>query len=128
MDETNNQNSSGENTNNNMHNDPVKDFASGAQNNDMVMGVLSYLGPLVLVPYLMNKNSDFVKFHTKQGMVLFGLEVVIMIVSNMMYLWMLGSLLNLATLVLTIMGIVNVVQGHKKELPVIGSLASNFKF
>lgn len=128
MDETNNQNQAQQNTNNTMHNDPVKDFTSGAGNNNTVMGVLAYIGPLVIVPYLTNKNNDFVKFHTKQGLVLFGIEVVIMILGNMMYLWMLGSLLNLATLILSIIGIVNVVQGEKKELPLIGSWANSLKF
>lgn len=105
--------------------DPVLDFTKG--NNGTVMGALAYLGPLVLIPFLMNKDNEFVKFHTKQGLVLFGLEIIIMVVGNMMYLWMLGTLLNLATLVLTIIGIVNVVQGQRKELPVIGSLAHSIK-
>lgn len=127
MEDTNNQNNS-EQTNSSMHSDPVKDFTSGAQNNDTVMGVLSYLGPLVLVPYLMNKNNDFVKFHTKQGLVLFGVEIVAMLVSSMMFLWMISGLINLAAVVFTIIGIVNVVQGQKKELPIIGAWASSLKF
>ncbi len=128
MDETNNQSTNEQSANNTMHSDPVKDFTAGSGNNNTVMGVLAYIGPLVIVPYLTNKNNDFVKFHTKQGLVLFGLEIIIMVLGNMMYLWMLGSLLNLATLVLSIIGIVNVVQGEKKELPVIGSWASSLKF
>lgn len=128
MDETNNQNQAEQTTNNTMHNDPVKDFTAGSGNNNTVMGVLAYIGPLVIVPYLTSKNNDFVKFHTKQGLVLFGIEIIIMILGNMMYLWMLGSLLNLATLILSIIGIVNVIQGEKKELPFIGSWASSLKF
>ncbi len=128
MDETNNQNQSSGSTGGSMHNDPVKDFASTANNNNTIMGVLAYIGPLVIVPYLTSKNNEFVKFHTKQGLVLFGIEILIMILGNMMFLWMIGSLLNLATLVLSIIGIVNVVQGEKKELPVIGHFASSLKF
>ncbi|TSC70423.1 MAG: hypothetical protein CEO12_357 [Parcubacteria group bacterium Gr01-1014_46] len=111
---------------NSMHNDPVREFTKG-NNNNMVMGILSYLGPLVLIPYLTVKDNDFVKFHSRQGLVLFGIEVIVWLLGSMMYsMWMITNLLNLATLILTVIGIVNVVQGNKKELPVIGGLAKNF--
>ena len=127
-DENHNHSSSGGNTQNpnNTHTDPVLDFTKG--NNSTVMGVLSYLGPLVLIPFLMEKKDEFVKFHIKQGMVLFGLEIVIWLLSSMFYsMSMLLNLLNLATFILAIMGVINVIQGQKKELPVIGSLAQNIK-
>ena len=123
---TNNQNQNSEQQK--MHNDPVKDFTAGGTNNNTIMGILSYLGPLVLIPYLTNKTDEFVKFHTKQGLVLFGIEIVVWLLGSMMYgMMMIGSILNLITLILTIIGIVNVVQGHKKELPVVGAWANNIK-
>lgn len=107
------------------HKDPVMDFTKG--NNSTVMAILAYIGPLVLVPFLMNKENEFVKFHTKQGLVLFGLEIIIMIISRMSIVWILSPVLNLATLILSIIGVVYVAQGQKKALPVIGSLANNIK-
>lgn len=107
------------------HKDPVLDFTKG--NNSTVMGVLSYIGPLVLVPFLMEKKDEFVKFHTKQGLVLFGIEILVVILGSMMFMSALQTLLHLAALVLSIIGVVNVVQGQKKELPVIGTLAQNIK-
>ncbi len=131
MDETNNQNQNSQNQTEETktsQSEPVMDFTKGS-NNNMVMGILSYLGPLVIVPYMMNKDNDFVKFHTKQGLVLFGIEVIVWVIGSMMLpLMMIMSLVNLATLVLSIIGIVNVVQNNKKELPIIGSLAHNLKF
>lgn len=123
--EENQSNNGAQNQGDGEHKDPVLDFTKG--NNTTVMGVLAYIGPLVIIPFLMEKKDEFVKFHTKQGIVLFGLELVIMVLGSMMYLFMLGTLFNLATLVLSIIGIVNVVQGQKKELPVIGSLANSIK-
>lgn len=123
--EENQSNNGAQNQGGGEHKDPVLDFTKG--NNTTVMGVLAYIGPLVIIPFLMEKKDEFVKFHTKQGIVLFGLELVIMVLGSMMYLFMLGILFNLATLVLSIIGIVNVVQGQKKELPVIGSLAHSIK-
>ena len=36
-----------------------------------LLAILSYLGILFLVPYIYNKNSDFVKHHAKTGKNLF---------------------------------------------------------
>lgn len=115
-------------TQNNEHQNSSTPNTSTMTNNT-VMAVLSYIGPLVIVAYLMSKGDEFVKFHTKQGMVVFGIEVLAMIFSPMMYsFWMILNIVNLATLVLSVIGIVNVIQGNKKELPIVGSLAKNFNF
>lgn len=97
-------------------------------NNSTLIAALSYIGPLVVVSYLMSKDSDFVKFHAKQGLVVFGIEVIWIILSQMFYLYNFNMIVNLATLILSIMGIVYVVQGQKKELPLVGGLAKNFNF
>ena len=94
-----------------------------------LMGVLSYLGILIIIPFLMAKDDPFVKFHIKQGLLLVIVEIAVWVLgSSMWQLWMLLNLVNLATLVLSIIGIVNVVQGNQKELPLIGGLAKNFTF
>lgn len=108
-----------------------------------VMGILAYLGILVLVPIFAAKNSPFAKFHSNQGLNLCIIGVA---------LWLLNMLISWATtttkyvwgipypdhswlyyiwafiyfiaciflLVLAIMGIVNAAKGEKKELPIIG--------
>ncbi len=106
---------------------PVMDFTKG--NNNTIMAAISYIGPLVVFSYLMGKNNEFVRFHAKQGMVVFGLEILVWILGSMLYsMWVVMNLLNLVTLVLSIMGIVNVIQGQKKELPVVGGWAKNINF
>lgn len=113
--------------NQSMHNDPVKNFTSG--NNNTFLAVISYIGPLVIFSYLMSKDSEFVRFHAKQGMVVFGIEVIMWIISSMMYsMWMVLNVVNLATLILSIIGIVNAVQGNKKELPLVGGWAKMVNF
>jgi uncharacterized membrane protein len=77
---------------------------------------------------MMGKHDEFTFFHAKQGIVLFGIEVAVFVVATMLHMFPLIGLLNLATLVLTIIGIVNVVQDKKAELPVIGSLAQHVNF
>lgn len=97
-------------------------------NNSQIMGILAYLGPLVIVSYLMGKDDPFVKFHIKQGLVLFAIEVVVWVLSGMFFFgfWQLLQLINLATLILSIMGIVHVVRHEQKEVPIVGGLANNF--
>ena len=100
-----------------------------SQNQNMLMGILAYLGILVVVPFMVAKDDPFVKFHIKQGLILLVIEVAVWFLT--MVIWLLAPiamLVNLGVLVLSIMGIVNVVQGHEKELPVVGKFSSYFKF
>ncbi len=93
------------------------------------MGILAYLGILVIIPFIMAKENPSVKFHIKQGLVLLVIEAVIWVLGMFVSpLWMIFSLVNLATLILSIIGIVNVVNGQEKELPVVGKYSSYFKF
>ncbi len=97
---------------------------------DTLMGVLCYLGPLVIIPYMTALDNPFVKFHVKQGIVLFGLEVVIYILGSMFLfsgLYPIIMLLNLGTLIFTIIGIVNVVGKKEVALPLIGQFADKIK-
>lgn len=101
---------------------------AGTQNTTL-MSVLAYLGILVVIPYLMAKDDPVVKFHVKQGLVLAVIEVIVWIAGSMVY--MLAPVLmivNLAALVLSIIGIVNVIQGNQKELPLVGQFSKHFNF
>ncbi len=94
-----------------------------------LMGVLCYLGPLVIVSLLAAKGDMFVKYHVKQGLVLFIIEVVVWFLGMYFWpLWMFLQLVNLGVFILAIIGIVNVVNGEEKPLPLVGSLAEGFKF
>jgi uncharacterized membrane protein len=81
------------------------------------------LGFLVLIPYLTKQKDPFVKFHLKQGLALFILEILVIIISHIFYIWILIRLLNLGTFILSVIGIIHVVQKEEKELPVIGDYA-----
>lgn len=113
------------NQNNSQNSTPVAQNTGG---NRTIMGVLSYLGPLVIVSYLVSKDDPFVKFHIKQGLVIFGIEVIVWALGSMMWSFMmLLNIVNLGTFILSIIGIINVVQSKEKELPLVGSFANNLK-
>lgn len=103
--------------------------APNKKENRTLMGVLAYLGPLVIISYLMAKDDSFVKFHIKQGLVLLVIEIIFWVIGPMSWsFFMLMQLLNLAVLVLAIIGIINVTQGKEKDLPLVGQFARYFSF
>lgn len=98
------------------------------QSNDKLMGVLSYLGILCLIPYFVKDQSSFVRFHALRGLNLFLLEVIAGVASSIIAFILpgLGSLIgwiaSVAGLVFSIIGIINVANGDEKELPIIGGI------
>jgi fumarate reductase subunit D len=98
--------------------------------NNTLMAVLAYFGILVLVLFLIDVKKDpFVKFHIKQGLVLFILEIVTMLISGLPGVGgLLSNLLGIACVVLSIVGIINAVSGKTTELPVVGTYAKYFTF
>lgn len=101
-----------------------------------VMGVLSYIGILVLVPMLAgDKSSEYVRHHINQGLVLYVISTIVDLLDGR---WVLGfhSLINfgggllswaieiaeLACFILMVMGIVYACQGKRTDLPIIGKI------
>ncbi len=125
---------------------PVDNDAADVQNNK-AMGILSYLGILVLIPLFAAKNSKFAQYHARQGVTLAVFEIAYSIV-NIIITAILGAifplrytliggvthgavygiitgilgLCSIFFLVLAIIGIINAAQGQKKELPIIGKI------
>ena len=87
------------------------------------MAVIAYL--IFFVPLLTDAKDDaFVKFHVKQGIILFVAWILVTIFSMVPIIgWMLGPILWVALLLLLLVGILNAVNGEKKELPFIGQYA-----
>ena len=91
--------------------------------------ILSYFGILFLIPLLICKDSRFAQFHAKQGLVLFIAEAIVFMISLIPFIgWLIGFVCWIACLVLSVMGIINVVNGRQILLPIIGKFAKNFEF
>ena len=110
--------------------DYTSSFDPADVQNNKVMGVLSYLGILVLIPLFAAKNSPFARFHCNQGIVLALAEVlagiVLGIARNLPLIgWifrLVGGLASILWIVLAVIGIVNAINGRAKELPIIGGI------
>jgi len=93
-----------------------------------LMGILSYIGVLCLIPLLTKKDNTFVFFHAKQGVVLFIAEVATAFVAAIPLLgWVVAPIVSIIWLILAIIGIVNVLDGKQKELPILGKYADKIK-
>jgi len=95
-----------------------------------VMGVLSYIFILWLVPLLAARQSKFSMFHCNQGLVLFltcmvvwlPLVVISFIPFVNLIMLIVWPVYGISALVLVILGIINAATGKCKPLPVIGAL------
>lgn len=91
------------------------------------MAIFSYLGLLFLIPLLAAKDDEFAQYHAKQGMVLCIAGIIGYFVSAIPVIgWILAPFVTLIWLIFSILGIVNIVKGKKKELPIIGKYADKF--
>jgi uncharacterized membrane protein len=109
----------------------MEEMQSGQKNT--LMGVLAYLGPLVIIPFILSKEDPFVKFHIKQGLVLFVIEIALWVLVSFFWMlfyqfWMIYQLVNLGIFILVILGVINVVQGKEAELPLVGQFSRYFTF
>lgn len=93
-----------------------------------IMAVLSYIGPLVIVSYLTSKDNSFVRFHIKQGAVLFVIELILWVLGMMIWImWPLIQIVNIAIIVLSVIGIMNAASRKEKPLPLVGSFSQYIK-
>ena len=99
------------------------------KNNINLLAILAYLGLLFIVPLVVcDKNNKFVRFHVNQGIVLFIFSLVFNLLSVVLFFILpaIGSIIGVVesifTLVLVIIGIVNVCKEEMNPLPIIGKI------
>lgn len=117
-----------ENSKNSKKNQQQSTSTQNAKDQNTLMAILSYIGPLVIVSYLTSKDTPFVKFHIKQGSVLFIIELLVWVLGMMIWiLWPLLQIVNIAVIVLAIIGIMNAINKNEKPLPLVGSFSQYIK-
>gem|GEM_PF-969777 len=106
--------------------------------NEVMTGILSYLGILVLIPLLAIKKeerNEYITFHIQQGINLFILEIIVWVACAIIFgvltvitfglFGIIGAiiswLISLVFLVVIVIAIVKSMQGEKWEIPVLGA-------
>lgn len=96
--------------------------------NNMAMGILAYLFWLCLIPKFARKESKFCQYHATQGMFLAVIESALIVLGIIIgFIPIINILLGLVIYVaevactfFAVVGIINVVKGEARELPIIG--------
>lgn len=77
-----------------------------------VLPYFSYLGAMCFIPLIFGSDDDFTLFHAKQGLTLFVVSAICMIIG-------IGLPIKL---IMSIIGIINIINGKKEPLPLIGKI------
>lgn len=92
--------------------------------NEKLWAASAYI--LFFLPMLAPKKTEFLKFHTRQGFNLFLAALALFVVGGVLTVVTLGvfapfmMILQLGLIALVIYGIINSLNGEKKELPLVG--------
>lgn len=90
--------------------------ADAKENRDIA--ALGYAWALSIFVYMWKKDSPFVRFHAKQGIVLFVLSILFWPIPYV------GRFFELLILALCVLGFLNAAQAQWKDLPIISDIAS----
>lgn len=101
---------------------------------ERVMAALGYLAFLFIVPVKLRRDSMFVQFHARQGGVLFGLWLLLLLILFIALLFagagivatILLTLMFVGTflyLLMTVIGLLKVALGERYRMPVVADVA-----
>jgi uncharacterized membrane protein len=85
-----------------------------------VIAAVGYLWILCFIPLFLKKESKFAKFHGKQGLVLFIIDII---AAFFLLIPVINVLLWIILVFASVLGIVMAILGKWYKLPVIGQLA-----
>jgi uncharacterized membrane protein len=107
--------------------------------NRAAMLVLAYLWPLALVPLLLSKDDHDVQWHAKQGLVLMGAELLVLLALGVIVtlaailtvglglaLLMLYIPVWIGILVVHVVAILKALGGTRLEIPYVSEYAARF--
>ena len=102
----------------NEKNENTEDKQSTEVTDNRIVSALSYLSILALIPFLTNKEDQWVRQHAVQGMNLLIIEVIASLLSIVPFIGRIaGSIITLYAVIISIMGLVNVFNKEYKDLP-----------
>lgn len=90
-----------------------------------LIAAFSYVWILFLIPLLLKRDSKFVQFHAKQGMILFAIEVV---VSFIAWIPLIGWALFAAVILVAIIGFIKAYSGEYWKGPFIYEWSQKINF
>ena len=113
----------------------------GLSSEDRIFAGLSYISILFIVPLILRHDQEDVYFHARQGMVLFGAELIVWFILFMLDSFLvillpslsmglaqiLGTVSWVAFVIISIMAIFSVFSAKRWEIPVLGKIAKRIE-
>ena len=98
--------------------------AGKAGGDENLMAALSYIWIISVVMLVTKKDSDFIQFHAKQGLVLFITSLVWWVITILLFfLWFISWLIYLVIFIAAVIGFIKALSGEKYRLPLVGDIA-----
>jgi uncharacterized membrane protein len=98
----------------------VEQQTNATVNNDLVFGILCYLGILWIIPLLANKKNEFFRLHLEVILAVLGRIPLIRFVAG--WFWFLPGLIS-------VLAIIKMLTGDTMyHLPVVYDISRSFKF
>ena len=98
-----------------------------APRDEKILLVLCYVGLLALVPYLVSREGEPLRFHARQGLALALLGVGCAGLALVPYLGFIGQLGLAGVLALSIVGIVKALERARWRMPVAADVADRLE-
>jgi uncharacterized membrane protein len=106
--------------------------AAGASGTDegKTIAIISYITWVgLIIAFVMNsdKKNDFAKFHIRQSLMIWIAWIVVWFIMVIPFIGrFLGAIAGIALFVLWLLGLIAAINGEKKEVPILGSLAQDW--
>jgi uncharacterized membrane protein len=90
-----------------------------------ILACMSYLGILALVPLILNNDDHYVRFHARQGVVIWMWEVIAIYALAIPGGRMIFSVSTFLCFALSVVGLMSVLLGRAWKLPMVGNWAES---
>ncbi len=92
------------------------------------LAAISYLGVLCLVPVILKIKSDYVRFHTRQGLILFIVEIISILIWVVPFIgWIIGFVGWIICFIFSLAGLVNGIAGREWKMPFLSKFTDKVK-
>jgi uncharacterized membrane protein len=107
----------------------VEQQTNATVNNDLVFGILCYLGILWIIPLLANKKNEFFRLHLAQGLVVLALEVILVVLGRIPLIRFVAGWFWFLPGLISVLAIIKMLTGDTMyHLPVVYDISRSFKF
>ncbi len=96
---------------------------------NLILSAASYLGILCFLPFIIRSKNEYVRFHAKQGLSLFILEVIFTLIWIIPFVgWIIGALGWIICILVSIFGFINAFFKEKWQIPGLKVIVNTIKF